>query len=901
MIQQWHNDLAPVLSLDGEWSFSLGGKIGTVHVPGCWEAQGFDHYADGPAAMQRSIHVPVDWRGLRIQLQFNAVSYYVEASLNGIAVGSHTGSWSPFAFDVTDAIHPGETNTIGLTIYKSGGRFPLRESLAGFLPDVAMMFGGVWQSARLVAFSGPALSDISIRCGVYNAYDHTFGITATAHHASGLDRMLTIKGPPGPFPLASTFTHSPKDDADTSIDFRGSYTPAVWTPDKPLLNTVEFGLSDRGQVLASVTQPFGCRLLSHDDDQLLLNGQPICLRGVLNWGWYPEILCPTPDEATIRDEFRRVRELGFNMIKLCLFVPSDLYFQIADEMGMLLWLELPMWQPQVTDQFRQQALIEYADILAAAHHHPSIVIYSLGCELSHSVDAGLLEKLDHLARDQVTGAQFCDNSGSGEAYGGLAFDFADFNDYHFYCDMQYFDPLVDHFRRDWRAPRPWIFGEFNDADDYRDVDEIAAAYNGQLPWWFTERNPIYPPTFPAYAEQRQRMDQARARIGLDDQALVRLSRQQSFVVRKTILEKVRVRSGMGGYVVTGLRDTPVATSALFDDLGRSKYDPQAFRTFNADTILLLGWGRSRVWKHGGDRPAPSAPNTVLAGQDVAFNIVLAHSGPTLDYGELNWRIVDSQNVVLADGYEDAAYPLDGRERPRAIGTARFKAPLTEVALSLRIEADFAVPGQQFHNSWPLWVLPEVKTWQDGIGVVDPAGCLVGLDDLWQHAKNQSANGHDQCILLTSVLSDDVLRFLDGGGSALLLQQGPSPLPVLACPFWREGIKIIGDHPALAAFPHAGYVDLQFYGFATDWAIDTDKLTAFLPTATNVRSLLRRLDARQFTISDYLIEMQVGAGRLIATTLHFQGGAGDQPPGLQFQTAGRWLLFQLLEALRGNPG
>src|SRR5262249_55051293 len=161
--------------------------------------------------------------------------------------------------------------------------------------------------------------------------------------------------------------------------------------------------------------------------------------------WYPEILCPAPDEAAIRDEFQRVRSLGFNMIKLCLYVPSELYFKIADEMGMLLWLELPMWQPDVTDHLRQQAPVEYADILAAVHHHPSIIIYSLGCELSQSVDAQLLGQLDTIVRSRVRGALFCDNSGSGEAYGGLTYDFADFNDYHFYCDLHYFDPLVDHF------------------------------------------------------------------------------------------------------------------------------------------------------------------------------------------------------------------------------------------------------------------------------------------------------------------------------------------------------------------------------------------------------------------------------------------------------------------------
>ena len=100
-----------------------------------------------------------------------------------------------------------------------------------------------------------------------------------------------------------------------------------------------------------------------------------------------ENLCPAPDEVTIRDEFRRVRELGFNMVKMCLYVPSPLYLDIADEEGMLLWLELPMWLPEVTPRLRQQAPNEYAAIMAAVHHHPSIVIYSLGCELNQSVSA----------------------------------------------------------------------------------------------------------------------------------------------------------------------------------------------------------------------------------------------------------------------------------------------------------------------------------------------------------------------------------------------------------------------------------------------------------------------------------------------------------------------------------
>lgn len=892
---QWHNDLAPALSLDGDWEFSLAGKSGQVRVPGCWEAQGFDRRADGPAQMQRTIFVPADWHGSRIHLQFDAVSYYVEVNVNGTAIDSHTGSWTAFYFDVSEAIRVDAENTISLTIYKPGGRFPLRESLTGFLPDVMMMFGGVWQSARLVAFSGPALSDISIQC---DAEAQTVRVFPTVHHADGLTRRVTIDGPTGNVALKLT---NKEDDFPRYEIYEASIAhPALWSPDHPALYTVEITLSDGDQILARVRRTCGFRTLSHEGDQLLFNAQSICLRGVLNWGWYPEILCPAPDVATIRDEFERVRKLGFNMIKLCLYVPSELYFAIADEMGMLLWLELPLWQPEVTDRLRLQAPIEYADIFRIVHRHPSIVIYSLGCELGSSVDVQLLQHLNTIASSHATGVLFCDNSGSGEAYGGLSHDFADFNDYHFYCDLHYFDPLVDHFSRDWRPPRPWIFGEFNDADDYRDVSEIAAAYGGDLPWWLAERNPLHAMTFPAYAEQTERMQQMRDLVGLDDQALVRLSRQESFVVRKTILEKVRARAGMGGYVVTGLRDTPLATSAVYDDLQRSKYDVDSFRRFNADTVLLLGWGRQRVWMRGGDRPAPTAPFTALAGKTISFNILLSHSGQPLISGELVWQLVDSERYAIA-GLRQAITWILEPGCAQIIGTVnQLRIPDLDKPTALQIETFFSSGGLQIRNSWPLWVFPEIRIWPDDIAMFDPAGSLTGLDDLAQHAKAWDPKDGNTSVLITTVLNDAVREFVESGGSVLLCQQGASGLPAQACPFWREGIKIIGDHPVMAAMPHAGYVDLQFYGFAPDWAFETAKVAAALPGLRSVRPLLRRLDARQFTVLDYLCELQVGAGRLMATTLRFQGGAGDQPVGLQSNTAARWLLYQLLETLKTRP-
>jgi hypothetical protein len=875
------NELPPALSLDGEWEFSLNNQSGSIHTPGTWEAQGYARRVDGPAHFRRQIHVPAEWRGRRVELQFDAVSYHIEAFVNDRPVGTHAGMWTPFAFDVTEYSHPGEINEIRLVVYKPGEQFPMRESLAGFLPDVCLPFGGIWQSARLTAFAGPAISDLRILANRETGRVH---VQAALHYADGLTAIVRLINPDG---LEAAQWQAPTDTQHIDHIFTLDSLQS-WHPEKPYLYTTEITLQSGNTVQARVHRRFGFRTLSTHGDQLLFNDVPICLRGVLNWGWYPEILCPAPDEATIRAEFRRVRELGYNMVKLCLYVPSPLYFQIADEEGMFLWLELPMWLPKVTPRLREQAPLEYAEILAQVHHHPSIVIYSLGCELGHSVDAELLSQLDGILRSKISGALACDNSGSGEAYGGLTHDYADFNDYHFYCDLHYFTPLVDHFRRDWRAPRPWIFGEFCDADDYRDLEEIMAAYGGDLPWWLVERNPLHAIASIGYPEQRARM--AALDTGFDFQALQRISRQQSFVVRKAILEKVRGRAGMGGYIVTSIRDTPLATSSLFDDLGRMKYAADAFREFNADSVLVLEQGRARVWKHGGDCPAPVDRFNLIAGMLADYRVVLSHSGQELPGGELRWMLLNEKGVVVEQGIYPVNSPLAGGA-PREIGTIAFSIPDVEQAAQYTLEVEL---NDTIRNHWPLWIYPAQTDWPAGFTLYDPAGVLGGLDEVPASVANVAQVGSE--ILLSGVFTPEVEQFVQRGGRAIVLQTGPGALPTVPCPFWREAIKLLHSHPILNQFPHQGFADLQFYHLATDYAFDSTMLTEF----GAVTPIFRRLDARQFMLADYLVEVRIGSGILLASTLRFAGGAGDQVSGLKANAAGRFLLNRMMWYLASQP-
>jgi hypothetical protein len=152
---------------------------------------------------------------------------------------------------------------------------------------------------------------------------------------------------------------------------------------------------------------------------------------------------------------------------------------------------------------------------------------------------------------------------------------------------------------------------------------------------------------------------------------------------------------------------------------------------------------------------------------------------------------------------------------------------------------------------------------------------------------------DGGLILTTGWDAELMSWVQRGGRALLLQNGEAPLPARRCPFWREAIKVFSKHPLWQTFPQKGYTDLQFYGLANDVAFDTGRLARVFPSETKIKPILRRLDAREFYVSDYIFEAQCGDGVVVGCSLNIQGGKGAQPSGLKRNAAGSWMLAALL--------
>jgi beta-galactosidase/beta-glucuronidase len=509
------------LLLSGAWDFRLESEAEwrAIDVPGCWEQIGVRKDLSGPAWYRRTFSVPAEWAGRRIWLRFGAVSYHCEIFVNGRALASHTGLWDSFAVEISGAAEPGAAAELLMRVEKPAGltagpdsaglpgRFPLRETLSGFLPYVwGHIFGGVWQDVALYATGATVFEDVLIRGAadgrvtIEAALSAPGAVTieirdpdgelihkATSHRQDSQRRTTKDQGPTNAAFVLRPSSLVPDHSVEITIP-----TPRPWSPSAPALYEARLRVADGDERVVR----FGLRSLRAEGTTLLLNERPIYPRMALSWGWYPHALHSNPGPERVRADFARLKQLGFNGVKLCLWFPPAYYFELADELGMLLWVELPMWIPQPSPHFRAQAPIEYERLMRQARQHPAVILYTLGCELSRVVDAELLAPLYALVKRHAGDALVRDNSGSGEAYGGLLNEFAEFYDYHFYAELQFLRGLLDHFSPRWRPEQPWVFGEFCDYDTFRDLRRLRRGGwgMGDRGWYSSDLPSPNPPT-----------------------------------------------------------------------------------------------------------------------------------------------------------------------------------------------------------------------------------------------------------------------------------------------------------------------------------------------------------------------------------------------------------------------
>ncbi|MCA3604943.1 MAG: glycoside hydrolase family 2 [Methylobacterium sp.] len=291
-----------------------------VPIPSCWNVlkPEWTHF-EGGAWYTRWF----DWQpgesDERVLLRFGAANYAALVFLNGVHLGGHQGGSTPFCIEATAHLKPGRNR---LQVYvenrRRADRVPMHHidwfNYGGLYREVMLLrLPAIFirQASAALTADGAA---IRFAVGLSEAVD---GEAIVEIAELGLEARVPIISGLGELTVPAS--------------------PARWSPSSPRLHAVRFAFARD-----VVTDRIGFRTIETRGTTILLNGEPLWLKGVCVHEDDLE-LGKVTSELDIRRRFRHARELGCNFLRLAHYPHHEWVAMIADEEGLLLWAEVPVY------------------------------------------------------------------------------------------------------------------------------------------------------------------------------------------------------------------------------------------------------------------------------------------------------------------------------------------------------------------------------------------------------------------------------------------------------------------------------------------------------------------------------------------------------------------------------
>ncbi|MEO1016275.1 MAG: glycoside hydrolase family 2 TIM barrel-domain containing protein, partial [Pseudomonadota bacterium] len=351
---------------------------------------------------ERSLKIDNALDGRRLLLHFGGVDWHARIFLDGAYVGEHFGGSTHFQFDITRFVKRGQNHrlTVHARDFTRSHEQPLGKQSRELLSYGCYYTRttGIWQSVWLEVTGDTYLTDVTITPDLTNG---SFIIAPEiAHYRRGL--QLHVEASFNRTVIAS-FETPVQPGLPTQLSIP---SPRAWSPETPDLYDLKLTLRDGSTVLDEVTSYAGLRSIAIEGDQILLNGEPIYLRFVLDQGFYPEGGWTAPSDAALKRDIELSMAMGFNGARLHQKVFEPRWHYWADKLGYLTWGESPSWGFDV-DQAAgsRNFLTEWSEIVQQCRNHPSIIGWSPLNESGHRIgraDTPITETHRRLITDAAT-------------------------------------------------------------------------------------------------------------------------------------------------------------------------------------------------------------------------------------------------------------------------------------------------------------------------------------------------------------------------------------------------------------------------------------------------------------------------------------------------------------------
>ena len=415
-------------SLNGLWDYAIVPESLESHAAGGPDAS-FPRYADGrilvPFCLESALSGvgkalgPGDvlWyrrtfkkpSGERVLLHFGAVDWEARVFLNGQEIGSHTGGYTGFTFDITSALKEGE-NEVWVRV-KDGtdnGEQPRGKQVLRPRGIWYTAVSGIWQSVWLESVPQHYIKSYSAVPDIDNSA-FVVSVTLSDIPEGATVNMDVYEGGEG-YSTEDAYGEiaggiTLEAEALATPEF-GRYlhilSPKLWSPEHPYLYALDIVLRDKdGRTLDSVRGYSAMRKSSMVVDakgikRIGLNDEPYFQFGPLDQGWWPDGLYTAPCDEALRYDIEKTKEFGFNMIRKHVKVEPARWYWWCDRLGIAVWQDMPSMtgnmnngnSPQwgqwgfgtgydypLTASARETYLKEWPEVIAQRKGFPCIVVW----------------------------------------------------------------------------------------------------------------------------------------------------------------------------------------------------------------------------------------------------------------------------------------------------------------------------------------------------------------------------------------------------------------------------------------------------------------------------------------------------------------------------------------------
>lgn len=390
---QWQN-------LNGLWDYAIldKGKLepaqydGKILVPFCVESSlsGVQKTLTEKQELwyHRTFTVPSNWNGKHIMLNFGAIDWKADIYVNDILIGTHTGGYTAFSFDITPYLNAKGAQKLVVRVWdpSNKGYQPIgKQTLSpGSIWYTAV--SGIWQTVWLEPVGENHITNITSAADIKNG-----SLELTVRSAKEQEGCL----------VEATLLDGNKVISKAKGVANGTLRLAVpdaklWSPEQPFLYNLKLTLTKNGKPIDEVQSYAAMRTITAERDystgyiRLCLNGKSYFQYGPLDQGWFPDGLYTAPCEEAMLYDLKTTKDFGFNMIRKHVKVEPDRWYYLCDREGILVWQDMPsgdygnQWDPWSfnggTDRNRTQQSYdnyfkEWKEIIDQCGQHPCVVVW----------------------------------------------------------------------------------------------------------------------------------------------------------------------------------------------------------------------------------------------------------------------------------------------------------------------------------------------------------------------------------------------------------------------------------------------------------------------------------------------------------------------------------------------